>query len=121
MGSEMCIRDRFEVEATGSQFRGNVKYLYEAITGISATASSPSYILGVRNVADVEVLIPSASTYGTGAVLLVKDEATSRNPGTNITLNANTGYTIDGSQTYILTGTLPAISLYSNGANWFVF
>jgi len=93
--------------------------LYEPVTGTSVTASAPSYILGVQNTSNVEILIPSASIYGSGSLLLVKDEVI--RVGTNIRLSASSGYTIDGSSFYILTGTLPAISLYSNGANWFVF
>lgn len=95
--------------------------LYEAVTTTSYTASTPSYILGVQNSNNVQILIPSASTYNSGAILLVKDEVTSRPGGNNITLTASAGYTIDGATSYILTGTMPAISLYSNGANWFVF
>ena len=51
---------------------------------------------------------------------VVKDEVTDRG-GTNIILTASVGYTIDNTESYILTGSMPAISLYSNGANWFVF
>lgn len=94
--------------------------LYEAVTTTSYTASTPTYILGVQNSNNVQILIPSASTYNSGAILLVKDEVASRG-GNNITLTASAGYTIDGATSYILTGTMPAISLYSNGVNWFVF
>ena len=97
-------------------FRG----LYEAVSVVSYTASAPSYILGVTNANNVRIEIPSASTYKAGAVLLVKDEATSR-AGTNIILSAAYGTTIDGTNSYTLTGSMPAISLYSNGTNWFVF
>ena len=94
--------------------------LYEAVTVTAYTASTPTYILGVQNAANVQILIPSASSYNSGSILLVKDEVAVRG-GANITLTASTGYTIDGSTSYVLTGTMPAISLYSNGANWFVF
>jgi hypothetical protein len=97
-------------------FRG----LYEPVTINHSTASAPTYILGVQHAANVQVLIPSASTYGSGAILVVKDEVTDRG-GTNIILTASVGYTIDNTESYILTGSMPAISLYSNGANWFVF
>ena len=96
------------------------KGMYTGVSTTSATASVPSYILGVTQTNNVNILIPSASTYGAGAVLLVKDEVASRG-GKNITLHARTGYTIDNSLTYVLTGSMPAISLYSNGTNWFVF
>ena len=94
--------------------------LYETCSVGSYTASAPGYILGVQQTGQVEILIPSASIYGSGSILLVKDEV-GHIDGSNITINAAAGYTIDGSLTYSLTGSNPAISLYSNGANWFVF
>ena len=101
--------------------------LYEYIPPTSSTlaiytASAPSYIVGVRSTGSVHLQIPSASIYQSGAILLIKDEVGHIN-GTNIklTTSAGDGYTIDGSDSYTLTGSNPAISLYSNGANWFVF
>mgnify|MGYP001261289201 CR=1 FL=1 len=93
---------------------------YTIVSSATATASIPSYIVGVRHTSNVEILIPSASTYGSGAILVVKDEVSDRG-GTNIRLTASVGYLIDNTVEYILTGSMPAISLYSNGANWFVF
>ena len=90
-------------------FRG----MYTAISAAKATASVPSYILGVSLNNNVEINIPAASTYGAGAILIIKDEVVGR--------GASAGYNIDNSSFYILTGSNPAISLYSNGANWFVF
>lgn len=101
------------------QVRG-LNGLYEPITTTSVTASTPSYIIGVQNSSNVQILIPSASTYGSGALLIVKDEVVNR-VGTNIVITASAGYLIDNGPSYILTGSNPAISLYSNGANWFVF
>jgi hypothetical protein len=97
-------------------FRG----FYQSVSVVSYTASVPSYIMGVTNVNNVRIEIPSASTYLVGALLIIKDEATSR-AGTNIILSAAYGTTIDGANSYTLTGSMPAISLYSNGTNWFVF
>jgi hypothetical protein len=101
--------------------------MYETVLPTSSltaihTASSPSYIIGVRSTGSVKIEIPAPSTYGTGAILLVKDEVGHLN-GTDIRLSASSAatYTIDGATNYVLTGSNPAISLYSNGANWFVF
>ena len=95
--------------------------LYESVSAAVYTASIPSYIIGVRHPTAVQIEIPPAVNYKSGAILLVKDEVGHIN-GTNIRLSAATDtYTIDGSDHYILTGSNPAISLYSNGANWFVF
>lgn len=97
-------------------FRG----LYEAVSTAESTASVPSYIIGVVHSGSTVIQIPSASAYGAGSVLIVKDEVADRG-GANITLTASVGYTIDHTESYILTGSMPAISLYSNGSNWFVF
>ena len=86
------------------------------------TASTPSYIIGVRSTGSVEIEVPSPATYKAGAILLFKDEVGHTN-GTNIKLTgaAASSYLIDGGGSYTLTGSNPAISLYSNGTNWFVF
>ena len=94
--------------------------LYTEVTNTKITASVPSYILGVSRTGSVEINIPNASTYGAGAMLVVKDEVADRG-GSHILLSASAGYSIDGSDTYILTGSMPSISLYSNGSNWFIF
>ena len=113
-GTLILRADNTTVQVRG--FRG----LYEAVSTVSYTASAPSYIMGVTNANNVRIEIPSASTYRAGALLIVKDEATSR-AGTNIILSAAYGTAIDGATSYTLTGSMPAISLYSNGTNWFVF
>tara|TARA_R110000737_G_scaffold183380_2_gene206938 strand:+ start:727 stop:1275 length:549 start_codon:yes stop_codon:yes gene_type:complete len=97
-----------------------LRVLYTEVTNTKITASVPSYILGVTRTGSVEINIPAASTYGAGALLVVKDEVLDRG-GYHILLSASAGYSIDGSDTYTLTGSLPSISLYSNGSNWFVF
>ena len=39
----------------------------------------------------------------------------------SIVLSGTDGETIDGEGFYEMTGTMTALSLYSNGSNWFVF
>lgn len=104
-------------------FGGN----YTVVTSSHHTASTRDYILGVNATvtppANVMITIPSASTFGAGALLVIKDQVSSPRGLSNITLTCSAGaaYTFDGDTTYVLTGTMPAISLYSNGTNWFVF
>ena len=83
--------------------------LYETCSVDSYTASAPGYILGVQQTGQVEILIPSASIYGSGSILLVKDEV-GHIDGWNMTINAANGYINDGSLTYRLAATNPAIS-----------
>jgi hypothetical protein len=92
---------------------------YQSITASGVTSSNNNYILGIGGSSALEFRIHSASTAGSGAILLVKDEAGSRSGP--ITISASSGDTIDGAGSYEISGSSPAISLYSNGANWFVF
>ena len=73
--------------------------LYEPVTVISYTASTPSYIIGVQATASVRIQIPAPSAYGSGALLIVKDEVTGR-VGTNIVLTGSGGYTFDNGTSY---------------------
>jgi hypothetical protein len=91
---------------------------YRSITA-AGTSSTSDYILGFGGAGAIEYRIHSASEAGSGSLLLIKDELSSR--GGAITLSASGGDTIDGNTSYEITGSSPAISLYSNGANWFVF
>jgi hypothetical protein len=100
---------------------------YRNVTSSHYTASTENYILGIATpftggTDPVRLTIPSASIFGSGGILVIKDEAAIRG-GSSIVLTCSAGaaYTFDNDTTYTLTGTLPAISLYSNGSNWFVF
>jgi len=100
---------------------------YTNVTSSHYTASTSEYILGITAQAtppnNVYLTIPNPTLYSPGAVLVIKDEKTTPRGLSNITLTRSVTdvYTFDGGSTYTLTGTMPAISLYSNGTNWFVF
>ena len=83
------------------------------------TSSTGDYIIGIGGSGDVEFRIHSASSHASGAILVIKDETTSRTGA--ITLSASSPNNIDNNGFYELSGTMPAISLYSNGSHWFVF
>ena len=95
---------------------------YTNVNAAQWTASIDSYILGVTQTGVVNIRVPTASAVGAGALIIVKDQVASRG-GSSIYISASkaVGETIDGANYYELTGTMPAISLYSNGADWFVF
>jgi len=97
-------------------FGGN----YTGVSSTPYTASASDYIIGVSYTSDTDIRLPGASQVGAGGMLILKDEYIGRVSG-KITLSASVGDTIDNESYYILTGSGPAISLYSNGANWFVF
>tara|TARA_A100000172_G_scaffold74600_2_gene56829 strand:+ start:5237 stop:5866 length:630 start_codon:yes stop_codon:yes gene_type:complete len=107
--------DSFTSQSVTAGFR--VSYL--SISGSGLTSSNLNYIIGVTGSGTIEFRIHSASVAGAGGILLVKDESTSRSGP--ITLSASSGDTIDGDSSYEISGSSPAISLYSNGSNWFVF
>jgi hypothetical protein len=101
-------------------FQGNYRHI-----GVDkVTASAGDYILGV-NVGNMrtDLRLPSAAAVGRGGVVIVKDEyPNNRTTGSAIHISASSGQTIDGASYYLLTGSMPAIHLYSNGATaWYVF
>ena len=115
----------FSASATTKQttvkgFVGN--YYANSLPALHLSASD--HVIGCQRTSAQIIIVPSASTCGTGAIYIVKDEVTSRTGASNnITLTGSPGgnQLFDGEGTYVLTGTMPAISLYSNGSNWFVF
>jgi len=104
---------------TSQSFTQGFKVNYSSVTASGLTSSNKRYIIGIGGSSALEFRIHSASIAGSGALLLIKDEATSRSGP--ITISASGGDTIDGVGHYEISGSSPAISLYSNGANWFVF
>jgi hypothetical protein len=111
----------FRVDPYASQsITTGFRVSYQEITASGFTSSNDSYIIGIGGTGDIEYRIHSASVAGVGAMLIVKDEAAARG-AFKITLSASSGETIDNSSYYELSGTNPAISLYSDGSSWFVF
>lgn len=96
-----------------------MRHKYRSIAASGFTSSTGDYIIGVGGSGDVEFRIHSASSHASGAILVIKDETTSRTGA--ITLSASSPNNIDNNGFYELSGTMPAISLYSNGSHWFVF
>ena len=96
-----------------------MRHNYKSISSTGATSSTGDYIIGIGGSGDIEFRIHSASAHGSGAILVIKDETTTRTGA--ITLSASSPNKIDNNGFYELSGTMPAISLYSNGAHWFVF
>ena len=95
-----------------------MRHTYRTVTASGLTSSTGDYIIGFGG--DLEFRLLSASTHNSGAILVLKDENSTRGTG-SITISASAPNKIDNNGAYVLTGSNPAISLYSNGANWFVF
>lgn len=96
-----------------------MRHNYKTVSASGLTSSTGDYIIGIGGSGDLEFRIHSASVHGSGAILVIKDETTTRTGA--ITLSASSPNNIDNNGSYELSGTMPAISLYSNGVNWFVF
>ena len=97
-----------------------MRFNYRTIASSGITSSTGDYIIGFGGSGNIEFRLHSASVHNSGSVLVLKDENSSRGVS-SVTISASTGDTIDNNGAYILTGSNPAISLYSNGSNWFVF
>ena len=97
-----------------------MRHTYRTVTTSGLTSSTGDYIIGFGGVGNIEFRLLSASTHNSGAILVLKDENTSRGTS-SITISASAPNKIDNNGAYVLTGSNPAISLYSNGVNWFVF
>lgn len=111
----------FQVDVYNSQsVTTGFRVAYRSVTGSGLTSSNDNYIIGLGGTGALEFRIHSASVAGSGALLIIKDEASPPRGGV-IVLSASSGDNIDGNAFYEISGSNPAISLYSNGSDWFVF
>ena len=115
--------DTFRVQPNNSQaITLGMRFNYRTVSATGLTSSKGDYIVGFGGSSNIDFRLLSASTHNSGAVLVLKDESATRAAASNqITIRTSSPNTIDGDSTYVLSGSNPAISLYSNGANWFVF
>ena len=97
-----------------------MRHTYRTVASSGLTSSTGDYIIGFGGSGNLEFRLHSASVHNSGAILVLKDESPSRG-ASSVTISASAPNTIDNNGAYVLTGSNPAISLYSNGANWFVF
>jgi len=96
-----------------------MRHTYRTIASSGLSSSTGDYIIGFGGSGNIEFRLLSASTHNSGAILVLKDETASRSGA--VTISASAPNTIDNNGAYVLTGSNPAISVYSNGLNWFVF
>lgn len=127
VGAQAGGTTTFEVRPSlSASHTQGLKVQYTNVNAARWTASIDTYILGVTQTGVVDIRMPTASLaaggVGPGRLIVVKDQVASRG-GSSIYISASldAGETIDGASYYELTGTMPAISLYSDGSNWFVF
>jgi hypothetical protein len=117
--------NNFALSASGVDRRTSVGAftgLYRQITA-NGTITATDYIIGASGSANQTLYLPSASTVGAGALLVIKDEYLHR-ASTRIYVSASNpagGFTVDADSYYTLTGSMPAVNLYSDGTNWYVY
>jgi hypothetical protein len=94
---------------------------YRRVTA-NSNLTNTDYIVGCSGSANQVVHLPTASVVGLGSLLIIKDEFRDRS-STYVQISGAVGTSnkIDGRSDYALTGTMPAINLYTDGTNWFVF
>jgi len=106
--------------------RGFGGYYYQ-VTESTYTVKSADYIIGVAEPNTVTITLPGPSGSNTGRLLTIKDEysdpplSPTRGTGSILVTGSLDSSYIDHEASYTMTGTLPAINLYSNGSNWFIF
>jgi hypothetical protein len=103
--------------------RGN----YFAVTGTvtlngGANLTKRAYLYGVIATANTTITLDDPRSNGAkqGHIMVVKDQVLVRTSSLILSKSAVSGL-IEGGNYYQLTGTMPAINLYSDGTNWFVF
>jgi hypothetical protein len=94
---------------------------YRRVTA-NSNLTNVDYIIGCSGSGNQVLHLPTASVVGMGALLVIKDEFRDRS-STYVQISGAVGTSnkIDGRSDYALTGTMPAINLYTDGTNWFVF
>ena len=98
----------------------SIQMHYSAALAHTTSVATTCTIVGVRRTGEARLVLPNANSWGSkgGALMTIKDEVVYRTGSITI---VPTGCTIDGESSYELSGTMPAINLYSNGTNWFVY
>jgi hypothetical protein len=113
--SASAITERVWVRGLGGK--------YTAVTVASYSILADDYIIGCSGSANQTLYLPSASVVGKGALLIIKDEYNTRSSTAVYISGSNPvgGFSVEDKDFYQLNGTMPAVNLYSDGTNWFVF
>lgn len=101
------------------QMGGGQKIHRTAVSGDYSILSA-DYLLGVSTAAPRTLTLPSAATVGVGKIYVIKDE-TGTAATNNITIATTGGQTIDGSASVIINTNYAAVSVYTDGTNWFIY
>ena len=95
-------------------------YGYKAVNTTPYTVVDSDSIIGVDTSSTVVTLnLPAAAAANKGRVIMIKDEGADAEARA-ITIAASSGQTIDGASTTVINVARGSVSIYSNGAAWFI-
>lgn len=92
---------------------------YQSVTSASYSTTAQDRVVGVNVAGAVTITLVSAASVPVGTLVYVKDESGSA--GTyNITINPQSGQTIDGASSQVISVGHDMRRMYSSGSNWFL-
>ena len=93
---------------------------YRRITAATVTLVAGNYIIGCSGSGNQTITLPVPTACLVGTQLLIKDEYKDRG-STKIFVSASSGTLIENRAFTVMVGTMPAINLYTDGSNWFIY
>lgn len=111
----------FAIDASTKQtYVMGLKAGYTQVTTTPYDVLVSDFIIGVTGSGTMILTLPSASVAGPGTLFIIKDENLTR--VSPIVVSASSGDLIEGDIDFPVSGSGPAINVYSNGIDqWFVF
>jgi len=106
----------------GVAFTGAIKFARTEVDNTAYTVQSGDSYVGVINLSQTRVItLPAAATAGAGTIIMIKDESGNATQSIKITVDGNSSETIDGATTYDIVTAYGAVSLITDGANWYIY
>lgn len=104
-----------------STFAGGITYPRTAVTAATYTVLVTDYYIGVDSTSNaITLTLPAAATAGPGKTYVVKDEG-GQAAANNITIDGDGAETVDGTATFDLNSPYAAVTVYTDGSNWFIY
>ncbi len=101
---------------------GGFASAYKKVTGASYSIVAGNSIIGCSGNVRQTLTLPAASNVLIGTHLLIKDEYKDRSGATSkVHISASGGNKLENKGFTVLAGTMPAINLYTDGSNWFIY
>ena len=108
-------------QATLTTKVGSFAAAYKKVTGASYTIALGDYVIACSGNVTQTLTLPTAASVLAGTHLLIKDEFKDRAAANKIHISASGGNKLENKGFTVLAGTMPAINLYTDGSNWFIY